>query len=71
MQSGISLRRATGPRYVSPGNAAFLVSWTDHGHGDIMTFRPRQYGRTDEGRKGATDGRKETVNDGLGTRYRV
>ncbi|MDT7730185.1 MAG: hypothetical protein QOK45_438, partial [Mycobacterium sp.] len=46
----------------------FFGSCHDDGTADVAAPTRDNMPRTDEGRKGATDGRKESVNDGVGTR---
>jgi hypothetical protein len=67
-QSQKSLRQAAAPRNVSPGDACFLPSCPDDGQGGRVAFARDNRGPTDEGRKEATDGCKESVNDGSRTR---
>jgi hypothetical protein len=56
---------------ISPGEALFLTPISeDRPRGTAAPTRDNMP-RTDEGRKGATDGRKESVNDRSGTRGRV
>jgi len=40
-----------------------FVSWTPSRARRDHDLSPRKFGRTDEGRKEATDGRKDNVND--------
>ena len=65
-QSPKFLQQAAAPSSVSPGEASFSPPCPDDGRDGRVAFAGDNRGPTDEGRKEATDGRKESVNDGPG-----
>jgi hypothetical protein len=58
----------TPPRRISPGEAVFFGRCPDDGTRGVAALAHANMPQTDEGRKGGTDGRKESVNVGADTR---